>query len=122
MSDLNALIEANRELIERSLDLSIGSHLRLEAQIMLTIAPEDRNRIGCAATGMTNRCGGRYSDGLWRVASDYSADPLKWREERIAEEEERLAAREQKRADEIELAATLHRQRKAREAKAQQSA
>ena len=89
---------------------------------MLSIAPEDRSRVASAATGMTNRCGGRFSDGLWSEASRYHRNPIGWREERIAEEEERLAAREQKRADEIELAATLHRQRKAREAKAQQSA
>lgn len=122
MSDLNELIEANRELIARATDLEIGAHLRRSAEIMLTIAPEDRNRLSSAATGMTNRCGGRFSDGLWSEASAYHRNPIRWREERIVEEEARLAAREQKRADEIELAATLHRQRKAREAAAERSA
>jgi hypothetical protein len=114
MSDLNELIEANRELIERSLDLSIGSHLRIEAQLMLTIKPEDRDHVAISANGMTNRCGGRYSDALWTAASDYHRDPVKWRAERDADVAKRLAAQAEQRAAAAAILSECQRNRKAR--------
>lgn len=122
MSDLNELIEANRELIERASDPQLESHLRRAAELMLTIALEDRHRLVSAATCMMNCCGGRRSDAIRSEARQYHRDPVKWREARLAEEDERRVAREQKRADEIETAAILHRQREARLAAADRSA
>ena len=113
MLELNEILEANRELIERSLDLSIGSHLRLEAQMMLTIKPEDRDHVAIAANGMTNRCGGRYSDALWQVVKSYTFDPVKWREERNADVAKRLAAQAEERAAGIAVLTAISTDRKA---------
>ena len=104
----------NAALAANAIDAGLRPHLRREAELLLAIDYADRANVCVAANGMTNRCGGRYSDALELVATAYLRDPEAWRADRKAAVTEQLAAQARQREASTAVLRECERNRKAR--------